>query len=276
MKFIVSENAGATECGRETGRSKVQNRLLEAGILSAILLGGAALRLLYWKYNVLIPSRDGIGYAAQIAAWYQTGSFDAIGAPLLLAHSATPPFLYAMGRLLMGFGCSQYGGVFLVDIVFGSVLPLVMFGCGRRLWPENKKLAYLAALLTALHPTLIAYSADILREISFLFFAACGFYFWLGMLQRKKALQALLSGCMIAMATLCRYEGFEFYPIAVFTLGISIFYREFSWLQALRFAGILVLGAIAGYCVFFWLAQIPGDYILGFFGKIFRYFGMNA
>ncbi len=241
--------------------------------MGCIILLGLFIKVLYWRYNVLIPSRDAVGYVNIISEWFQTGSFDSAAMRLANQSSAVPPFLIFAGKLLMHCGLSPYASGLLVNMLLGTFFPLVIFGCARRLWPEFPSGAFVAAGLAAIQPSLVDFSTDVTREMSYLFFAGLAFYFWLGMYQRKSRPQAICCGGMIALATLCRYEAFEIYLLFILTMVIGSAMRHFKWRQAAVMTLLNWGGALLGYLVFFLLAGIKPAFVWLWAGKIFRYLG---
>lgn len=250
---------------------KLQTWEMQFLIMALIVSVGILLRLGFLFFNHPIPSRDGVGYANMIAEWYHCGDFDVLGNRWLLKETFIPPFLLFIGKVMMQCGFSQYSGVLYLNMILGSLLPIIIFCCAKKLWPQYPGRAYIATLFTAIHPSIIAFSADLLRESSYIFFIACTFYFWLTMYKEKQCFPAIITGIMAALTTLCRYEGFELYPMLLITIITGIIMQEFKPRQGVFMMLSLVGGVLAAYLLFFFVAGIDLKFFMAWLGKILHY-----
>ena len=76
---------------------------------------------------------------------------------------------------------------------------------------------------------------------------------------------------MAALTTLCRYEGFELYPMLLITIITGIIMQEFKPRQGVFMMLSLVGGVLAAYLLFFFVAGIDLKFFMAWLGKILHY-----
>ena len=107
-----------------------------------------------------------------------------------------------MMKMLFYTGLSLHAAGIAVNLVFGSLLPLVAWGILRQL-TSCREIALGAAFLMAFHPSAIGLSADVTRDTLYLFtggsavlFALANFAVWGGTFLISALAIALLTGVL--------------------------------------------------------------------------------
>ncbi|MGQ9575132.1 MAG: glycosyltransferase family 39 protein [Thermoguttaceae bacterium] len=140
-----------------------------------------------------------------------------------------PAVLAALNRL--GLPWQQTGKYW--GLVVSSLVLLPLFGWIRRQFDD--RVASWACLLYALHPELIAWSPETIRDPTFwLVFVLAIYLLWRAVVEVRVGL-FLASGCAILLAVLTRFEGF----FLLVPLGFWSFWR---WLALRQARGRLLVG----------------------------------
>ncbi len=113
----------------------------------------------------------------------------------------------------------------LVSAVLGTGLVLAVFLVTDRI--HGRKVAYAAAVLTTLHPWLIAMSATVYSETTYLTLLMAGAYWALRSLELRSRRHAVLSGVFFGLAYLTRPEAFVF-PFIALAFVTAINRRRFA------------------------------------------------
>lgn len=125
------------------------------------------------------------------------------------------PFPIALGWIHRS-GLSWEAAARLLNVVCGSLLVLPVFAWLRRAFDD--RLAVLAAVLLAVHPKLVDWSGEVVREPLFLLaFAAALWALWRAVAELRMA-WFLAAGATIALAVQTRFEGwFLLVPAAIWS-----------------------------------------------------------
>ncbi len=114
----------------------------------------------------------------------------------------------------LGFSWETAGVAWSVVIASCTVLPL--YGWIRRAF--NHRLAIAAGILYAIHPGLIRWSAEIIRDSTFWFLLTLGLYLTWRAVSELRWAWYLAAGTAIALACLTRFEGFVLlFPLAAWS-----------------------------------------------------------
>lgn len=134
-----------------------------------------------------------------------------------LNHMRVNPLPFALAGLhRLGFDWEMAGKVWGLTMSTLVILPL--FGWARRQF--NDRIATLACVLYAIHPGLIERSPEILREPTFWFLTELSLYFSWRAASEARLRTFLLSGSVLMLAVLTRFEGvFLFLPLLGWTLA---------------------------------------------------------
>ncbi len=217
-----------------TGRSR-------PWILPAILLLGLLLRL-WVAAHVAVIAGDGIRRIGIAGTFAREGWSAGLQAALQAGyHPFNPVLIWLLGAPSGSFE----GSGFAVSILFGLIGIGGIFLLAREVWGEREGL--LAALLWALLPNAVHFSADILTEGQFLAFWILSAWSGLVALKRRSSGWAFAAGALAGLAYETRPEGFG---IPIF-LGAALALlawrkgksavRERAWQAAALAAGFLLL-----------------------------------
>ena len=173
---------------------------------------------------------DGVLYL-RVAEAIERGSLErADGRSRANRTLSAGPLPAASGRVSTGKPGSNVWGVLLSTL---AVLPL--FGWLRRQFDD--RVAFVACLLYAVHPKLIEWSPEAVRDPTFWFFFTLSLYLlWRGA-EEVDWRRYLAAGLILPLCALTRFEGwFLLFPLVGWSLV------RFRWLEAGR--GRLVAGAV--------------------------------
>lgn len=186
--------------------SRLNNRQF---IILGIFVFSVAVRLLY-MYCAPLLSRDAVAYVMLVL---DPASCDI----------QVPPLLNLCMSGLYALGIPPHIGGRIVNILAGSLLPVVLYlTAGELGWAKRWQCT--AAVLASVHPMLVLYSVDILRESLYLFFAALTVYcVILGI--RKRVCWWAAAGVTSAMAAASRLEALEFLMLIPIILLLAWVYK---------------------------------------------------
>ncbi len=194
------------------------NRLL----LPAIVILAFLIRWICFSLESTI-SHDGTFYVNFMEQWKQTGSY-----PL---HSYLPLYPWLM-KLLSGCGMSGFAAGIGINLLLGSLLPLICYGI-LRLATVRREAALAGALLAAVHPAFIELSINIQRDTPYLFFTGCAIFYGLCAVKFSKWYWWSLSSLFLSAGMFSRYEALELLPIICGYFLFAPIFRALSWKKAL-------------------------------------------
>lgn len=176
------------------------------------------------------------------SGWRNNGRFQGIIPPCLPAAAALDDedaFLY---------GVSLHAAGIAVNLVFGSLLPLVAWGILRQL-TSCREIALGAAFLMAFHPSAIGLSADVTRDTLYLFTGGSAVLFALYGIRSGKWQGWCFSALFLAFGLFVRYEILELVPLTVACFLIAPAVRSISLKTALAnfavWGGTFLISALA-------------------------------
>jgi 4-amino-4-deoxy-L-arabinose transferase-like glycosyltransferase len=109
-----------------------------------------------------------------------------------------------------------------VSSLFGILMIFPIYFLGKRIF--DQKIAFLSTLALIIHPYIRRFSADVLKESTYLFFLATAFWFTWKTLNREKAYPFLFIPLFSALAYLVRPDGIEILLVAFF---YTLFIKKF-------------------------------------------------
>lgn len=205
-------------------------------VLSVLLAFG--MRLLQFHLEPLI-SRDGTIYVRLAEQWAVSGDYP---------RHAYLPLLPWMMKVLFHTGLSLHAAGIAVNLVFGSLLPLVAWGILRQL-TTHKEIALGAAFLMAFHPSAIGLSADVTRDTLYLFAGGSSVLFALYGIRSGKWQGWCFSALFLAFGLFVRYEILELVPLIAAYFLIAPAVRSISLKNALAnfavWGGTFLISAFA-------------------------------
>jgi 4-amino-4-deoxy-L-arabinose transferase-like glycosyltransferase len=191
----------------------MSNRPGRLWLLVAIMVAASfALRVAAWAYwqtgaiesegaeyaRIAENLRNGVGYVGLVTPGAQL-NFNPLF-PLLIAGASFVTHNYELaGRL--------------VALIMGALLPLPVFGIGSRLF--NRRVGFLAGVLTLLHPLLVHLSFTVFSEGPYATLLLSGVYLGVRALNRSSTRLWLLVGGTFGLSYLVRAEATAAFAIAV-------------------------------------------------------------
>lgn len=169
--------------------------------------------------------RDGVYYVTHAEALEQ-GDFDA--AFDNLGVNVYPAVLASLHML--GVDWEWTGAV--SGVVFGSLVIFPLFGWVRRTFDDSR--ALIAALVYAIHPKLIEWSGETVREPTFWLFLMCATYALYRASTEVRIRWYLIGGLAMGLAILTRTEG---WILAIPLVGLTLWKMRFAPADRLRLTG---------------------------------------
>jgi 4-amino-4-deoxy-L-arabinose transferase-like glycosyltransferase len=209
-------------------------RLLSSVIPVTLLFSlAAAFRLVWWHVGPRVIESEGVYYA-------RVGENIAVGRGLVGIHEMglqllDPPMyatLIALG-VRLGFNSEVAGRG--ISLIAGAGLPVVAFLIARRLYGQAA--GWLAGVLAAVHPLLIAISVAVLTESFYLTVSLLAVYCMIDVFALATRRSAILAGVYLGLAYLCRPEAL----ILTGLLGATVVLANRSrWRLAVARVSVLV------------------------------------
>ena len=230
--------------------------------LFALSLFSLGLYLVVWH---LAPAfgRDSARYLLMIQQWYETGTKEA---------TWYPPMLCCMVRGVMALGVSAAVAGLAVNMLSGALLVPTVAAIAFEA-TQNKKIMLVAALFTALHPSVVALSTEVQRDMPYLLLAAFSFWFALAAAKRKKWFFWCGAGVCLALAAFSRFESAELIPLFLSAILVLTICKHLTWRQGIGYACCLMLSAFVSLFLFLFLYSSWGmgeRYETYFMGKLKR------
>src|SRR4030067_1720166 len=174
----------------------------------AILLLVSIILSLYLFFRTYVISLDGAFQFIPLAKDFASGLFGKA-----LSHDQQPLYSLLVAFVSPWVSDFDVAGK-LVSTLFGILLIFPVYFLGKRIFDE--KIAFLSSLLLVVHPYLRRFSADVLKESTYLFFFAAALRFaWNAIQEEKKYAFFFVPICSV-IAYLVRPDGVEVLLIAFF------------------------------------------------------------
>ena len=166
--------------------------------MALFVVVGILIKILCWN---LVPvfSRDSTFYLQIIQKWHDTNHFSAIIDGDKSFYF--PPLSLYLTHLLMKTGLSAPHAGLTLNIFFGSMIPLIIFGIAFEL-VRSCKFAIMAAVLTLLNPYLNRLSIEIQRDVGYLFFLGLAIWMLCLGIRRNRWFWWILLGIFTACSLL--------------------------------------------------------------------------
>ena len=240
-------------------------------ITAGLTLFALGLRLAFlWLFPIV--QRDGILYLEMMEAWDKTGSYQEI-LKVFRWMKWIPPFPLYLMKLFMPLGVSAECSARIFSITCGSLVPVIGYGI---VWTLTKRqyLAIAAGLLFAVHPVLIEFSTQPLRDVFYIFWAGLTLFFLCRGMMKAKWYDWCAAGVFAAVSFLTRYEALEFIPLALMFLVSAPMFHQSSWkktvLHGIMFFSFWLLIFFLLHCLMdTWIAFYQGQW--GYYRGKWRY-----
>ena len=184
-----------------------------------------------------VLARDASLYLTWVRNWISTGSyhytfFDQVG--------LVPPLPLWFIKTLMLSGLDAETAGRAISMFFGSLTPVIGFIFTLRIC-RNIRIALLAAVLLVLHPDLVQYSGQPLRENSYIFFDGILLLLIVEAVRKSAVFKWAACGILLSLTAYCRFEALEFTVIVPFILAALCYFRRINLKEAVRNAAAFYL-----------------------------------
>jgi hypothetical protein len=183
----------------------------------AILLLLSILSSTYLYFRTYVISMDGAFQYIPLAKDLASGFFQKA-----LNHNQQPLYSFIIALVSRWVPDFELAGE-LVSSFFGILIIFPVYFLGRRIFDE--RLAFLSSLLLAIHPYVRRFSADVLKESTYLFFLATALWFAWRTIQNEKRYPFLFIPLFSALVYLVRPDGVEILLVVFFYI---LFIKKFS------------------------------------------------
>jgi len=181
------------------------------------LLFLALLLSLYLFFRTYVISLDGAYQYIPIAKDFSSGFFRKA-----LSHDQQPLYSLIVALVSRWVPDFELAGK-LVSSIFGILLVIPVYFLGKRIF--GKKIALLSSFFLVIHPYVRRFSADVLKESTYLFFLGTAIWFAWKTLQDEKKYSFLFIPVFSVLAYLVRPDGIEVFLIVCLYV---LFLKKFS------------------------------------------------
>ena len=232
-----------------------------------LLLLVSLLLSIYLFFYTYVISLDGAFQYIPIAKDFASGLFRKT-----LSHNQQPlyPLIVAfVSRWMPDF---ELAGK-LVSSLFGILLIIPVYFLGKRIFDE--KIAFLSSIFLVIHPYIRRFSADVLKESTYLFFLGTAIWYAWRTIHNEKGYPFLFIPLFSVLAYLVRPDGFEVLLVVFFYV---IFVKKFSIPGRKRTVILLLL---LSSCILFLpylihLREVKGEWTLSKAKSIEGMLGLGA
>lgn len=196
-----------------------------------------AVRLVKLVFDPLLL-RDGALYLRLAETWYKTGDY----LEITKQESRIPPLPLWCIKTLMNFtGDSEIAGR-AISIFLGGVIPVIGFIAARKI-THHIRISLIAALCFVLHPNLVSYSIQPLRENYFIILIGLLLIVVIQNFRNTRTAGWIVCGTLIGIAFFCRLEAVEFLIIVAIEIAF-LKLRKNNTLSFIKTIGIFLLAFI--------------------------------
>jgi len=234
--------------------------------LAILLLLSLFLSIYVFLYTYVI-SLDGAFQYIPIAKDFVSGLYGKA-----LGHNQQPLYSFLVASVSRWVSDFELAGK-LVSSIFGILLIFPVYFLGKRIF--DQKIAFYSLLFLAIHPYLRRFSADVLKESTYLFFLATAIWFSWRAMEREKRYPFLFISVLTVIAYLVRPDGIEillivlFYILFIKKFGSSVERWKIIFLLLLPFIVLLL-----PYLVY--LKEIRGEWTFGKAKSIAELLGLGV
>ena len=220
----------------------------------AILLLVSLVLSIYLFFRTYVISLDGAFQYIPVAKDFASGLFRKA-----LSHNQQPLYPLIVAFISRWVPDYELAGK-LVSSIFGILIIFPVYFLGKRIFDE--KIAFFSTLFLAIHPYIRRFSADVLKESTYLFFLATALWFAWKTIESEKRYPYLFIPLFSALAYLVRPDGFEVLLVVFFYV---IFVKKFSISGRKRMVILLLLlsSCILFLPYLFYLREVRGEWTFG-------------
>ena len=199
-----------------------KNSRRHALLCIGILIYAAALLTRLGKL-LIDPSlvRDAALYLNWVNSWVETGDFYFL--VLGKAPFVPPVSLWSIKTLVELTGVDAETAGRTLALFLGSLVPVVGFFFALR-FTRSIRIALVSALILIVHPRLVEFSVQPIRENWYVFFSAAFLFVLCEAVRESAVMKWGACGVFLALSAFSRFEGMEFAPVtALVLLGLFCF-----------------------------------------------------
>ena len=186
-------------------------------VLSAIFLFSLATRELKLVLDPMLQ-RDSVLYLTLAETWQETGVYaETIG-------TVVPPFHLFTIVKMMDLGLNAEVAGRSLSLFLGAMIPVLGYIISYNIFKDITT-SLIGVLCLSLHPTLVAYSIQPLRENYYIFMLGLIIIFIIYGIKKRSLAEWGLCGCVTAIAVFCRYEALELFFLYLF-IGLVLFFNK--------------------------------------------------
>jgi hypothetical protein len=203
-----------------------------------ILLVISLLPRIYMSFFTYIISNDSVHFIRN-AKYFADGDF-----LRGLAHDYHPLYSLFMAALYKVVPNIELSGT-IISVFFGTLTVIAFYLIGKGIF--DRKISFVSAIILAMHPYAVRFSADIISESTYFFFFISAFGLGFFAITNRKPFLFALTGISSALAYLARPEGIGVLIIVVSWCILKDFVKiKAVWRGKLISISILVVS----FCVF--------------------------
>ncbi len=185
---------------------------------------------IYFFLRTYAISLDGAFQYIPLAKDFASGLFRKA-----LSHNQQPLYPLIVAFVSRWVSDFELAGKF-VSSSFGILVIFPVYFLGKRIFDE--KIAFLSSIFLVIHPYLRRFSADVLKESTYLFFLGTAIWFAWRTIQSQKRYPYLFIPLFSALAYLVRPDGFEVLLVVLFYF---VFAKKFGGPGSKRMVILLLL-----------------------------------
>ena len=186
-------------------------------VLSAIFLFSLATRELKLVLDPMLQ-RDSALYLTIAETWQETGVYAETIRPVI------PPFPLFTIVKMMDLGLNAEVAGRSLSLFLGAMIPVLVYIISYNIFKDITT-SLIGVLCLSLHPTLVAYSIQPLRENHYIFMLGLIIIFIIYGIKKRSLAEWGLCGCVTAIAFFCRYEALELFFLYLF-IGLVLFFNK--------------------------------------------------
>lgn len=178
--------------------------------LCVVFYLGILIKLFLWNRTPYL-SRDSIYYLNLIENWANNENrvyFDT------LRGTFCPPLYLYIVKSLMKFGIESLYSALAINIVLGSLIPIVVYilSCNTL---RSRKIAIVSSAIALFHPTINSLSIEVQRDIGYIVLLSTLAILIIYYTSSRRILFLVMSSVCLASALLFRIEAIELYPLTI-------------------------------------------------------------
>lgn len=194
--------------------------------------------------------------------WYHSGEYS----QTTVDNIVVPPLPIFAIKKMMEFEYPFEIAGRSIALFFGSMLPVLGYIALSKLFKE-RVIRFTGVIFLLLHPTLVSYSIQPMRENYYLFFSGLIIIGVINAVQKNKSRDWGICGALSAFALFCRYEAFEMLLICPAILFFLLIRKRMSFCVFTKHLSHFLVSSVAGTLL---LLSIT-EYDLTFIKKITNY-----